>query len=123
MIVDGMEPMANTIPQAATNSNSTPTQQALIRELLLGQDAKSYASMCQVILDAKEPRYESIVQPLLIIAGAEDKSAPLNGCQYIHDSAGSRQKELKVLDGVGHWHCIEAPQDVSDLIVDFCSSL
>lgn len=118
-----MEPLANIIPQAATNSKSTSTQRALIRELLLGQDPKSYASMCQVIVDMKEPRYDAIKQPLLIIAGEEDKSAPLEGCKYIHEHVGSQKKELKILNGVGHWHCIEAPEQVGGLIADFCSSL
>ena len=118
-----MEPLANTIPTSATNSKSTPLQKSIIRELILNQDPKSYASHCQVIVDAKEPDLQSVTIPALILAGDEDKSAPLEGCQYIHDHLGSKQKELKVMDGVGHWHCVEAGDRVGKEIKEFCEGL
>jgi len=125
MVADGMEPLANTIPTSATNSKSTPLQKALIRELIMGQDPKSYASHCRTIVGMKEPSggFETIKCPALILAGEEDKSAPLEGCQYIHDHLGSSKKELKVLKGVGHWHCIEAGDQVGKEIAAFCDAL
>lgn len=51
--------------------------------------------------------------------GEEDKSAPLEGVKYIHDQLASQQKELRVLKGVGHWHCIEAGDEVGKAIADF----
>ena len=122
---DGMEPLANSIPTAATNANSTALQRALIRELIIGQDSVSYASHCRVIMEMQEPAggFEAIKCPALVIAGDEDKSAPLEGCKYIHEHLGSSQKELKVLEGVGHWHCIEAGDRVTEAIASFCSSL
>ena len=114
-----MEPLSNTIPTSATNAKSTALQKSLIRELIIGQDPKSYASHCQVIVDAKEPDFRSIKVPALILAGEEDKSAPLEGCQFIHDNLGSSQKELKVMDGVGHWHCVEAGEMVGREIKAF----
>lgn len=123
LVTDGMEPLANTIPTAATNAKSTALQRSLIRELIIGQDPKSYASHCQVIVDAKEPDLPSIQIPALILAGDEDKSAPMEGCEYIHQHLGSARKELKVMKGVGHWHCIEAGDSVGKEIAAFCSSL
>lgn len=97
----------------------------MIRELIMGQDPKSYASHCEVIMRMKEPSggFESIHTPALVLAGEEDKSAPLEGCQYIHDHLGSPKKQLKVLKGVGHWHCIEAGDQVGREIAAFCASL
>lgn len=120
-----MEPLANSIPSSATNSNSTPLQRALIRELIMGQDPKSYASHCRAIMTMEEPSggFEAIKVPSVILAGEEDKSAPLEGCQYVHEHLGSKEKELKILEKVGHWHCIEAPERVADEIAVFCSSL
>lgn len=118
-----MEPLANTIPTSATNAKSTPLQRAIIRELIIGQSPKSYASHCQVIVDAKEPDLASIKVPALILAGEEDKSAPLEGCEFINEHLGSQQKELKVMAGVGHWHCVEAPEQVGREISAFCSAL
>lgn len=118
-----MEPLANTIPQSATNKKSTALQRALIRELLLNQDPASYASHCNVICKMREPDLASIKMPVLILAGEEDMSAPLEGCKHLHESLGSSQKDLKVMPGVGHWHCIEAGDRVAEEIAAFCASL
>lgn len=118
-----MEPLANSIPTAATNKNSTALQKALIRELIMGSDPKSYASHCEVIVTMKEeePDWKSIKVPVLILAGEEDGSAPLAGCEAIHQNLGSEQKELKVMKNVGHWHCVEAGDQVAREIDTFCS--
>lgn len=118
-----MEPLANTIPTSATNKKSTALQESIIRELLLNQDPKSYASHCNVLCNMKEPSFQSIKAPVLILAGEEDMSAPLEGCQYLHDNIQSQKNELKVMKGVGHWHCIEAGDQVAGEIASLCSSL
>ena len=94
-----------------------------MRELLMSQEPKSYASHCQVIIDAENPDLASIKMPVLIIAGDEDKSAPLEGCQYLHDNLGTTSKWLKVFNGVGHWHCIEADDRVAAEIDAFCGAI
>lgn len=118
-----MEPMANTIPQAATGSKASALTKAFIRELIMGSDPKGYASHCQAIIDAEEPDFSAIQAPVCILAGDEDKSAPLEGCKYIHEHAGSSKKDLKVLDACGHWHCVELPERVAEEVDSFCSSL
>jgi pimeloyl-ACP methyl ester carboxylesterase len=122
---DGMEPLANMVPTSATNAKSTPLQKAIIRELIIGQDPKSYASHCEVILNMQEPKggFEAVKRPVLIIAGEEDKSAPLEGCQYIQEHLASADKNLLVLDGVGHWHCVEAGERVAQEIHGFCGRI
>ncbi|KAJ5774267.1 Alpha/beta hydrolase fold-1 [Penicillium paradoxum] len=115
----GMEPMANTIPSGAVGSRSTPLQKAFIRELILGQDAKGYAALCRAIASAQPPDYAAVKAPFLLIAGEEDKSASMEGCQYIYEHVSSQQKSLEVLKGVGHWHCIEAADEVGGLIAKF----
>ncbi|CZT15257.1 related to alpha/beta hydrolase [Ramularia collo-cygni] len=120
---DGMEPLANTIPKAATNARSTTLQRAMIRELILGQDPNAYASHCNVIVNMKDPGFAKIQTPVLLLAGDEDKSAPVEGVQYIHDHLGSKQKELTVLNGVGHWHCIEASEEVGKEIAAFATQM
>lgn len=117
-----MEPMANTIPNAATGSKSTALQKAFIRELILGQSPEGYISLCKVISEATAPDYAAIKAPLLIIAGTEDKAAPLEGCKHIIANVSSTLKTLDVLPGVGHWHCIEASDEVGNLILKFTRS-
>lgn len=115
--------MANTIPTAATGAKAGPLVAAFIRELLLGQDKAGYLSNCRVIANATRPRYESVQCPVLLLAGEEDKSAPLETSKKMFEEFGTEtsKKHLEVLSGVGHWHCIEAPAVVGDKIVEFLS--
>lgn len=117
----GMESLADTIPYAAVGSQARRVHHAFIRELVLGMDPAGYISLCEVIAHAYEapPKYGQVQQPTLIIAGEEDKSAPMAGCNKILEALGSKQKKITVMQGVGHWHCIEAPEEVGTLMVDF----
>ncbi|KAJ5891370.1 Alpha/beta hydrolase fold-1 [Penicillium subrubescens] len=119
----GMEPMANTIPSAAVGSRSTPLQRAFIRELLLGQDPKGYAALCRAIASAQVPDYAAVRAPFLLIAGEEDKSATMEGCKFIFEHVGSQSQDMEVLEGVGHWHCIESPDEVGRLIAQFVGGI
>lgn len=115
--------MANTIPFAAVGSGSTELQKAFIRELVLGQDPKGYAALCRAIASAQPADYAAVQAPFMLIAGEEDKSAPLEGCKHIFDHVSSQKKTLEVLKNVGHWHCIEAADEVGDLLAKFAGSL
>lgn len=108
----GMQPMADTIPNAAVGAKASPLAKAFIRELLLGQDPAGYCSNCRVILNAKPPNYSKIGIPVMILAGGEDKSAPLEGCKKMFEEIGASDKKLEIMQGVGHWHCLEAFEDV-----------
>ncbi|KAL9617697.1 MAG: hypothetical protein Q9160_007530 [Pyrenula sp. 1 TL-2023] len=120
---NGMEAMANTIPNAATGTGAQAVHRSFIRELLLGQTVEGYISNCRVIENAKAPEYWKVQCPVLVIAGDEDKSAPLEGCKTILNGLGSRVKRLEVLKGCGHWQCIEKPDEVGKLIADFLNEL
>jgi pimeloyl-ACP methyl ester carboxylesterase len=118
-----MEPLAASIPRAATGSNSSPIVHAFIRSLILGTSPAGYISLCKAIADAPVPQYRSIKVPLLAIAGVEDTSAPLEGVAHIKEQYGSQRKELRVLEGVGHWHVIEAYLQVQEIISSFLKDL
>ncbi|KAL4775626.1 Alpha/Beta hydrolase protein [Aspergillus nidulans var. acristatus] len=115
----GMESLANSIPYQATGSAASPLASSFIRELVLGQNPKGYAALCQAIANAPTIDYSAIKVPFLLIAGDEDKSASLEGCQYIFDRVSSVNKKMEVLPQVGHWHCIEAPDTVGRTIAAF----
>jgi pimeloyl-ACP methyl ester carboxylesterase len=117
---EGMEAMANTIPYAATGPKTTPTMQAFIREMLLSQSVEGYTLNCKAIEEATPPEYGKVTSPVYIIAGSEDKSAPVNGCELIMGEIATNDKTLEVLDGVGHWHCVETPEKVGGLLKAFC---
>jgi len=104
---EGMEALANSIPQMATGTKASPLARAFIRELLLAQDMWGYLSSCRVIAGAKQPKYGKVQVPVLIIVGEEDKSAPLEECEKMFEQLGTKRKRLEVMKGVGHWHCVE----------------
>jgi esterase/lipase len=62
---------------------------------------------------------------LLILAGCEDKTAPLESSEGILSEYGTEKekKKISVLDGVGHWHCVEVPDEVTRLVLPFIQSL
>ncbi|KAJ5131025.1 uncharacterized protein N7515_007064 [Penicillium bovifimosum] len=123
VLESGMEPMANTIPFAAVGSRSTPLQKAFIRELILRQSAEGYAALCRAIASAEAADYAAVKAPFLLIAGEEDKSASMEGCKHIYEHVSSQSKSLEVLKGVGHWHCIEAADEVGALIAAFVGEM
>jgi pimeloyl-ACP methyl ester carboxylesterase len=118
-----MEPLAASVPVAATGSKSTPLVHAFIRALLLGTSSAGYISLCKAIAESAVPAYENIKVPLLVIAGAEDKSAPIDGIMHIMENYGSTKKELRTLEGTGHWHVLEAFSQVQEIIGDFLKEL
>ena len=57
--------------------------------------------------------------------GSEDKTAPLESSRGILSEYGTEddKKKISVLEGVGHWHCIEAPDEVTRVILPFVQNL
>jgi pimeloyl-ACP methyl ester carboxylesterase len=116
---EGMQPMADTVPQAAVGKKASALVKSYIRELLLSQDPAGYCSNCRVIINAKPPNYNKINIPILILAGDEDKSAPLEGCKKMFEEMSTTEKRLEIMQGIGHWHCLEAFEEVGNLIETF----
>ena len=82
-------------------------------------------SLCNVIAKASKPSYDVITVPLVILVGSDDKTAPLTGAEAILDAYGTSKdrKRIEILEGVGHWHCVEAAEDVARHIVRFVDNL
>jgi len=114
--------MANTIPNAATGPSTNQLQRSFIREMIMSQDPEGYCANCRAIETAKPPQYDAVSCPIYIIAGEVDKSAPVSGCQFIHDSlTGASDKKIDVLDGLGHWYCVEDPVKLGKMVAEWCS--
>jgi pimeloyl-ACP methyl ester carboxylesterase len=96
-----------------------------VRALILGTSPEGYISLCNVIAKAERPDYETIKAPVLLLAGGDDKTSPITGCEAILEAYGTskEKKELKLLEGVGHWHCVEAPEEVGRLAAQFIKSI
>lgn len=117
----GIETMANFIPAAATGPNTTALQKSFIREMIMSQDPQGYCANCQAIETAKPPDYAAVKCPIYIIAGEVDQSAPVSGCQLIHDSlTNAAEKRIDVIPQLGHWYCVEDPERVGKSVADWC---
>jgi pimeloyl-ACP methyl ester carboxylesterase len=121
----GMEAMANSIPNGATGPGTTALQKAFIREMILGQSVKGYVSNCRAIQHASPPEYSKVTCPVLIVGGSVDKSTPVEGCRTIFEGLGTEdgRKRLVVLEGCGHWYCVERGEEVGGLVGEFCEGL
>ncbi len=91
----------------------------------MSQDPEGNCPNCKAIETATPPDYAKVKCPVLIIAGAVDKSAPLAGCEKIFRELGTdaKNKRLEVLKDIGHWLCVEAPDEVGPLVYGFCQQL
>jgi len=122
---DGMEPMANTVPYTAVGSQAQPIHHAFIREVLLAQDPAGYISMCRVLANAwrSPPDYAKVRCPILIVAGEEDKSAPVAMSERIMEELGTEEKRLVVLEKCGHWMCTEQGDATAEKILEFLKAV
>ena len=118
--------MANTIPHRATGTATTPLQKSFIREMILSQDPRGYIANCRAIEHATPPEYTKVKCPLLIVAGSEDKSAPVEGCEVIAKGVregGNGGVKLEILQGLGHWHCVERGEEVERVVGSWLEEL
>lgn len=119
----GMPAVADTIVSAATSEQTRsrrPLAAALVRELLLGQDPDAYAAACEALAAAAEPDYSSLTCPVLLLTGSEDRTSSVALNEEL--SSLLSKARLHVLDGVGHWHTLEAPDEVTDHLEDFLAN-
>ncbi|KAI5780857.1 Alpha/Beta hydrolase protein [Geopyxis carbonaria] len=114
----GMESMANVIPAAATGAGCGALERALIRELLMGQEVEGYAALCNAIATSTVGELEKVQACVLVVAGSEDKSAPLEGCQRLVGELGANT-ELRILEGCGHWHVVEMAAQCGQAVHEF----
>lgn len=97
--------MADKIPTGATGSKSTLLQHAFILTLLLSQRPEGYCSMCKALGGASPPDYAAIKVPTSMVAGKDDKSAPLTGCEEIFKRTGG-EKSMEVAKGMGYGYAM-----------------
>ncbi|MDX3697456.1 alpha/beta fold hydrolase [Streptomyces europaeiscabiei] len=116
----GMSAVADTIVAVATSEETRterPLAAALVRELLLGQDPDGYAGACEALAAAEEPDFTGIKAPVLLLTGSDDKTSP----PAVNDDifALLPKARLHIIEGIGHWHTLEAPEDVTRHLQEF----
>lgn len=116
----GMSAVAETIAQNATSPAAraaNPLVLALVRELLLGQDAEGYALACEALAAAENPDLSKIEARTLLLAGDEDKLSTAALLEELR--AGLAHAEVATTSDCGHWTAIEAPAFVARKTLEF----
>jgi 3-oxoadipate enol-lactonase len=116
----GMQPIADAIVQtstAGTTRRERPVVVALIREMLMRQDAEGYARACEALADATAPEVSPIKCPALLLTGDEDPIATATGARAI----GGRMSgaSTRVLGKCGHWATFERPEETASALEEF----
>ena len=117
---DGLIAVADALVAAATSSHTRaehPLTAAFIRELVLGQPPHGYASLAESLADAAPADLSAITAPALLITGADDVLAPPAATEVL--AADLPSASVRVLDMVGHWTALEAPEPVAAAITEF----
>jgi len=106
------------VPSSAVGRNANDDHKRKIASLIVQSSPEGYIANCHVIADAAKavPNYSLVKQPALLIAGEDDKTAPYEGCVQVIEKSLGGQVTTEELVGVGHWHCVEAPEAVAVLI-------
>jgi pimeloyl-ACP methyl ester carboxylesterase len=116
----GMQPTADTIVQSSLSAETRanrPVVAALVREMLMRQDAEGYARTCEALAEATAAEVRDVKCPTLLVTGDEDPIAPPTTVRAI----GDRMSDARtvVLGRCGHWTTLERPQDVNAALRDF----
>lgn len=95
------------------------TDRLALHEVMVARtDDAGYCAACRAIRDADLGRVAaSIGVPTLCIAGAEDQSVPPDAVAALAQAIPSAS--LHTMQGVGHLPCLEAPEDLAELIAAF----
>lgn len=117
---DGIESLADAILErwfAAAFRTGKPEELAMWRNMLSRTPAEGYIGCCQAIAGTDlTDATNGLTLPVLAMTGDQDGSTPPELVQATAKLCGA---EFHIIDGAGHLPCIEQPEVVAELIIDF----
>ena len=116
----GMAPIADTLVQVAISADTRahyPAAAAFVREILMRQDAESYARTCEALAAATSADLDSIRCPTLLVTGDEDGVSPPPAVRALKRRI--KNSRFMVFPGCGHWTPIEKPAQASAALLNF----
>ncbi len=117
---EGMADIADAILQGATSGDTktnNPVCAALVRELLMRQDAEGYARNCEALAAAQPADTARIACPVLLVTGDEDGVAPPSNVRAMAQQIkGAR---VTVLNRCGHWTTLERSAECNTALKEF----
>jgi pimeloyl-ACP methyl ester carboxylesterase len=118
--VEGMADIAEAILQGATSSDTrtnNPVAAALVRELLMRQDAEGYARTCEALAAAEAVDIRRIACPTFLVTGDEDAVAPPSSVRAMAEQIGGAR--VTILSRCGHWTTLERAAECSAALKEF----
>lgn len=117
---EGMAPIADAVVAGALSADSRASQPvvvALVREMLMRQDAEGYALTCEALAAADPAEVERLRLPVLLMTGDEDAVAPPSVARGMAARIGGA--ELRILPRCGHWTTFERAAEVNAALKEF----
>jgi 3-oxoadipate enol-lactonase len=117
---EGMAGIADAILQAATSGDTranNPVTAALVRELLMRQDAEGYAKTCEALAGAAAADVKRIGCPTLLVTGDEDAVAAPSAVRAMGEQINGAR--VVVLNRCGHWATLERAGECSAALKEF----
>jgi len=99
---------------AGSVSKGKPVATAFVRESILRQNSRGYASHCEALSAAPPAEHSSIKVPTLLIAGETDPVAPVPMVRQLEKNISTAH--LEIIPEVGHWMMMEAPGRSAELL-------
>jgi 3-oxoadipate enol-lactonase len=121
---EGMAGVAEAILQAATSGDTkanNPVAVALVRELLLRQDAEGYARTCEALAAAEAADVRRLACPTLLVTGDEDAVAPPSNVRAM--AAQISGARVTILNRCGHWTTIERAAECNAALKEFLAGV
>jgi pimeloyl-ACP methyl ester carboxylesterase len=117
---EGMAGIADAIVQGATSGDTkatNPVAVALVRELLMRQDAEGYARTCEALAAAEAADVRRIACPTLLVTGDEDAVAAPSTVRAMAEQIGGAR--VVILNRCGHWATLERATESSAALKEF----
>lgn len=96
---------------------SRPLVKSAVFSSLSTTPAEGYALACLALAAGRDPAYDAISAPTMIIGGDEDKTCPKATVEFL--AGAIKGAKVVTLTPVGHWHQVEDIEGVSAAIKSF----
>jgi pimeloyl-ACP methyl ester carboxylesterase len=114
---EGMAGIADQIVEGSTSrdtKSAQPVAVALVRELVMRQDAEGYARNCEALAAAEPADLNRIKCPVRLVTGDEDPVAPASNARTMAERLS--EARVQILNRCGHWTTIERPQECNQVL-------
>lgn len=117
---EGLADIGSVTAQVGTSAQTKayrPELAAFVREMVMRQDAHSYALTCEAIANSTPEDIASLRCSTLVITGDEDLTAPPQVAKALANKIAGCH--FHVLPRCGHWAPVESAGEVTNLLLNF----